>query len=341
MPPLPITFDEETTMLIDSAKRIQADLKEVQLPRLRACSGPWSVQQTFAAEIRDDLDVLSKKVEALDLLVWDQKVERNKRELNSVVEQFKESLVSLRQESRAALLASKKIIDSQSRSRREELLRFSAVTEQKTSEKTTDDALMRAHNDVTEALRRTINLMQGELERSVLSSQILESSTASLRSTSSVHDTLTDLMGSSKQLITALEKSDWLDRMLIISAFVFFMLVVLFIAKQRILDRSLRIAFWWTRFLPDFSGDEKLLSTMSTLSTTVASSKATVISETVVPTSIATTTTDSVFSALPSPSTTQGDSVDGFSTLNSDSILATPSVVVSSSIPSEPIHVEL
>jgi hypothetical protein len=36
-----------------------------------------------------------------------------------------------------------------------------------------EDALMKANNDVTEALRRTVNLMQGELERSVLSTQML------------------------------------------------------------------------------------------------------------------------------------------------------------------------
>jgi protein transport protein SEC20 len=68
-------------------------------------------------------------------------------------------------------------------------------------------------------------------------------------------------MGTSKQLITALEKSDWLDRLLILSALVFFFLVVLFILKQRIIDRALRIALWWTRFLPtgeiDFDKMEK------------------------------------------------------------------------------------
>jgi hypothetical protein len=36
-----------------------------------------------------------------------------------------------------------------------------------------DDVLMRANNDVTAALRRTMDLMQGELEKSVLSTQIL------------------------------------------------------------------------------------------------------------------------------------------------------------------------
>ena len=36
-----------------------------------------------------------------------------------------------------------------------------------------DDALMKASNDVTDSLRRTMGLMQQELERSVLSTQML------------------------------------------------------------------------------------------------------------------------------------------------------------------------
>ena len=118
---------------------------------------------------------------------------------------------------------------------------------------------MKTNSDVTDALRRTVSLMQAELERSVLTSQMLDSSTATLRSTSLQHDTLNSVMSTSKQLITALEKSDWLDRILIISGFIFFLLVVLFILKQRIIDRGLKIAFWWTRFIPDFSSDEELL----------------------------------------------------------------------------------
>jgi protein transport protein SEC20 len=118
---------------------------------------------------------------------------------------------------------------------------------------------MKTNSDVTDALRRTVSLMQAELERSVLTTQMLDSSTASLRSTSLQHDALNSVMSTSKQLITALEKSDWLDRILIISGFVFFLLVVLFILKQRIIDRGFKIAFWWTKFLPDFSSDEELL----------------------------------------------------------------------------------
>ena len=87
-----------------------------------------------------------------------------------------------------------------------------------------------------------------------------ESSTASLKATSTTHDVLTGLLGASKQLVTALEKADWLDRLLIFAALAFFALVVLFILKQRIVDRGLRIAFWWTRFLPSRDQGDPILS---------------------------------------------------------------------------------
>ena len=71
---------------------------------------------------------------------------------------------------------------------------------------------------------------------------------------------LTGLLGTSKQLVTALEKADWLDRLLIFAALTFFALVILFILKQRLVDRGLRIAFWWTRFLPSMDrGDSQLV----------------------------------------------------------------------------------
>lgn len=46
---------------------------------------------------------------------------------------------------------------------------LTSITRQPISE----DKLVKANNDVTDALRRTMNLMQGELERSVLTTQML------------------------------------------------------------------------------------------------------------------------------------------------------------------------
>ncbi|KAI1788631.1 Sec20-domain-containing protein [Ganoderma leucocontextum] len=260
MAPLPSLLDEEMTTLLASLERRQKDLSDFQIPRLRTCTGPLTQQQQYAAELRDDLDSFGRQLESLDVAVEDQRTERGRRELRQVVNEFQATLTRLRKDMRAATLASKRAIDAQQTSRREELLRSSAVNEKQTlNEKVTEDALMKATNDVTEALQRTLGLMQGELERSVLSTQLLESSTANLQSTSSTHDVLDTLMSTSKHLITALEKSDWMDRMLIFAGLLFFVLVVLFILKQRIVDRGLRIALFWTRFIPDFGGDEALL----------------------------------------------------------------------------------
>jgi protein transport protein SEC20 len=63
MPPLPNTYDEETKNLIESVQRRQTDLSQFQIPRLRSCKGPLSVQQDLAAELREDMDTFGKQIE--------------------------------------------------------------------------------------------------------------------------------------------------------------------------------------------------------------------------------------------------------------------------------------
>ncbi|KIK93364.1 hypothetical protein PAXRUDRAFT_829049 [Paxillus rubicundulus Ve08.2h10] len=251
MPPLPTTFDVDALALLEAIERRQNDLTTFQIPRLKTCTGPLVIQQAWAAEVREDVEQLATQIEELGVCVEDQRTERGRRELRATVDGRLKALDTLRKDARAAVLASKRAIDAQSRSQREELLRSSVIRDKGPSnEKLTDDVLMKTNNDVTEALQRTIGLMQKELERSVLSTQLLESSTSTLNSTSTTHSTLNLLLGTSRQLVTALEHTDWLDRVLIIAALVLFALVVLFVVKERILDRGVRIAFWWTRFLP-------------------------------------------------------------------------------------------
>ena len=202
---------------------------------------------------------------------------------------------------------------------------------------------MKTNSDVTDALRRTVSLMQAELERSVLTTQMLDSSTATLRSTSLQHDALNSVMSTSKQLITALEKSDWLDRILIISGFVFFLLVVLFILKQRIIDRGFKIAFWWTRFLPDFSSDEELLrGAMDPVGEPSSFSAATVsvVTPLVSLVSSGTATTAAVLSSV-TPMSNVPDPLHTLDSKDSSKIVDTPNPFLSPDGPeavSEPTH---
>jgi hypothetical protein len=65
MPPLPSTLGNDTFELISSAQRRQKDLSEFQLPRLRACHGPLTVQQNLAAELREDIEAFARQVEVI------------------------------------------------------------------------------------------------------------------------------------------------------------------------------------------------------------------------------------------------------------------------------------
>ena len=63
MPPLPTTFDDATNASIASIQRRQNDLHEFQLLRLRGCTESLTVQQQYAAELREDLETITRLVE--------------------------------------------------------------------------------------------------------------------------------------------------------------------------------------------------------------------------------------------------------------------------------------
>lgn len=116
---------------------------------------------------------------------------------------------------------------------------------------------MSATSDVTDSLRQTMSMMQQELDRSVLSNQMLgktpplvdwspaerkaEQSSATLRLTNEQYSTLSIFLNTSKALISSLEQADMMDRLLMGAALLFFILVCLFIIKRRILDKGLRV----------------------------------------------------------------------------------------------------
>lgn len=134
-----------------------------------------------------------------------------------------------------------------------------------------DDELMNATANVTDGLRRTRQLLEQELERSSLSTQMLgeltyyadplkiaekhpvlmytrpERSSQTLTLTSDQYTTFSGLLNASKSLITTMQKADTLDRLLILAALLFFGLVCLLIVKRRIIDRGIRAATLFSR----------------------------------------------------------------------------------------------
>lgn len=147
---------------------------------------------------------------------------------------------------------------------------------------------MTASTDITNGLRRTLALMQQELDRSVLSNQLLEDSSNSLRMTGEQYSTFANLLNTSKAIINSLERADTLDRLLILAALVLFGLVCAWIIKRRVLDRGLRIFSLASRLIPRASVFQKAFRSLTTdapsqmiAATNVASSMAIAMSSTI------------------------------------------------------------
>jgi len=257
MPPLPTTFSQPAQTLIESLHRKSRHLSETLIPELKGYSGTISKQQELSEDVRESVGAVAREIEELDAMIDDQRGEKTRRDLSNVVEEFRRELVDLRTDMRTAILTSKRAVDALKKSNRDELLYHPSTSEKDDAPRGKDPTLQSAQEDLTSALSRTLALMSDSLATSVHTTQLLQSSSAALKSTSSTHDTLAFTLQSTKMLVTALEKSDWMDRVLILSAFAFFLGVVAFVLKQRVLDRGIVMlgwVFWWAKYVPGLGG---------------------------------------------------------------------------------------
>ncbi|KAF8674001.1 Sec20 protein [Rhizoctonia solani] len=277
MPPVASPLFIEAQTAHEALSRRIRDLGEFQIPRLRDCKGPLTLQQQYAAELRDDTEAITKRLEDFATLAEDQEREIERVQVKQWVNELYDELSRIKSDSRAALLASKRAIDSDARSRRDELLGSAALQQKRAAEaeahkqRATEDKLMAASDDVTEALRRTTRLMQQELERSVLSTQMLQESSKTLRSTTDVYVNLDNLMDVSQVLIKALQRADWMDRIIIGLSFTVFLLTMAYIVKRRVLDRVVTVATLPLRLMG--AGSSKVTTTEDMLTETTRTIK--------------------------------------------------------------------
>jgi len=63
MPPVAPRLHEDALSLVSAIEGRFQNLFEVEIPRLRQCSGPLSLHQAFSEEIREETLVLSKSLD--------------------------------------------------------------------------------------------------------------------------------------------------------------------------------------------------------------------------------------------------------------------------------------
>ncbi|WVQ68140.1 uncharacterized protein L199_006346 [Kwoniella botswanensis] len=246
--------------ILSSLPRRLTDLETFQLPRLVSCKGPLDLHKELVDEMRGDLERVKYNLDLAKEMVYSLP-SHEQEDAQSRVHELEQQYLSIKRSFRQGMLDSKRNILSK-RSRVHELSEKSnkryELDESRIGDEDIpkgkgkarsaaefgmggDDELQTKTNEVTVALRRTTELMQTELEKSVLSIQTLESSTQTLLSTSSLYDRYTSLLDLSGQLVKAIEKADFLDRIIIFSALGLFFLVVGFIFKRRILDKTVGV----------------------------------------------------------------------------------------------------
>jgi protein transport protein SEC20 len=260
MPPIPTTTtfsDPDVVDAIASLQQRETYLSSIAIPNLATLPAVTSLseQQKLAEDLREDLEDFGKRVEGLEQLVEDLDTEKERVKGRAIVLQWADTYARLKKEARAVALSSKKVVDQSAKSRRDELLGSAVYNPGRQEDEKIDDALMRTNANLTDALRRTEERLRAELDRSMLSTQLLTSQTSTLKQTTEAHNQLTSLLDMSKNLIVALERTDWLDRVLIIGALVVFLLACAWIVKVRVFDRAVRIAFWWVKWMPSFKDD--------------------------------------------------------------------------------------
>ncbi|GAA5880965.1 hypothetical protein JCM1840_006929 [Sporobolomyces johnsonii] len=259
-PPPPTTLPPHIHQLVQSLLTRFQDLESYQIPQLAQCRGPLDFHHELAQAVRSELAGCRRDLDELKLEVDDLEKAKDRLAAADHVNQVQLRLDQCTKQYRQAVVQSKRQIDASTHLfARDELLSSGASQSGRDSPapysragmprsstpvpgQSADDALMSATSDVTEGLRRTLQLMQQEVDRSLVSNELLESQTQTMSLTSTQYSTFSTLLTTSKSLITSLERADVLDRLLLFGAFAFFVAVCAHIFKKRVLDRGIKVA---------------------------------------------------------------------------------------------------
>ena len=172
----------------------------------------------------------------------------------ATIARLSEDLKSARGAFRRAQLQTKRNADSARRRERELLFANRASDSEhlvpgrrKGMEKLTQDELaLNASSDVTAALRRTHELMQGNIQQSQFAQQTLDESSAALASLSESYGGVGDLLKGSKGLVGQLLRSQKSDTWYLETSFYLLCLVIGWLVFRRLLYGPL----WWFAWQP-------------------------------------------------------------------------------------------
>jgi len=222
-------------------------------------SDPEEKRIELATEIHDNLKEQEDILEILRQDVEDDSVPQRRgfaereseHERNAdLVARLTEDLKNARASFRRAQLSAKRTFDQEKRKEREKLFadrkESAELRPRPTHEKLTQDELaQRAADDVTMALRRVHNQLEGELSRSQFAQQTLEESQQALQSLTQSYSGTTDLLKVSRGFVSQLVRSNKSDTWFLRSSFYMLAATICWLFFRRILYGPMLLLIWY------------------------------------------------------------------------------------------------
>ncbi|OMJ11069.1 hypothetical protein AYI69_g3283 [Smittium culicis] len=241
--------------------------------------GSENKRQILIDQIQDSLKELNSLLQDFEF-----ELEANPQpdsSLDSFIKSKKEDLSKSRRDFRQAILQNK-VNRSKKFSNERQALLSGAITpsEFRKNKARSQNKVVDAAQDATQALRDTAQLMNRELQVSVANVAALEESSRLLYKNKEQHENISQLLNLTKSLLTELERADWVDRVLIILAFIVFSIVALNIFRKRI----------WFPFIPS------IFSSSSPTNSVITSTQAHSLSLSQITTTVAASTSIAILS---------------------------------------------
>ncbi|OAP63612.1 hypothetical protein AYL99_02839 [Fonsecaea erecta] len=259
-----LSLSQRLQALADSYKEILSQIQELR--KFSASSYPFGNPDErrleLATEIHDSLKEQEDNLETLRQEFEDDAIPNHRRDLSSrenerernadLLARLSEDLKSARASFRKAQLQAKRNADAERRKEREQLFADrkqdgkQQARGRPTHEKLTQDELaLRAAQDVTIALRRVHNQLEGELSVSQFAQQTLEESQQALDSLTHSYAGTTDLLKASRGFVGQLVRSNKSDTWFLKSSFYILAATICWLFYRRILYGPMMLFIWW------------------------------------------------------------------------------------------------
>jgi len=231
-----LDVEEVFRKLIQKEFEIRNDINHLQ----ESCLSVPEIQ-SFHAEIKMKLEVQHNLIKEFKHKVEEEDNDNTKQQILQRLKIHQTEYNNLsRVTLRNAILKTKHNLEKKNEEERKSLFEGTEESFRILKERTRQDAVKVTKN-LTEGLRRTRSTMSNEVERSLATIQELDASNKIINNTILQHKEYGSFVRSGRGLLTKLKRREFTDRLLIFFGVLLFLLVVLYIVKQRL---KFRIFSW-------------------------------------------------------------------------------------------------